>query len=78
MAASEFARTLRGPGSFREDVPKDRGLTAASENRFAFEAAWEVANKGMCLYCNRACMFTVLPLVQAVVYPIILVMLYYN
>ncbi|XP_014681796.1 PREDICTED: glycogen [starch] synthase-like [Priapulus caudatus] len=31
--------------SFRDNAPMDRGLTAESENRFAFEVAWEVANK---------------------------------
>ena len=30
----------------------DRGATAAAQNRWVFEVAWEVANKGKIISCH--------------------------
>ncbi|KAK3594074.1 hypothetical protein CHS0354_040842 [Potamilus streckersoni] len=43
--SSSFFRTLKNAEPDYEDMYLDRGATAAAENRWHFEIAWEVANK---------------------------------
>ena len=49
-STSKIQRTLGGLDQQSLDeimgMEMDRGLTAAQENRWVFEVAWEIANKG--------------------------------
>ena len=43
---NSFYRTLKNVEPDLDDVVFDRGLGAAKQNKWLFEVAWEVANKG--------------------------------
>ena len=43
-----FFRTLKNVEPDFDDVILDRGISAAAQNKWVFEIAWEVANKGLC------------------------------
>ncbi len=46
MALQKVAKRLAGITIDEFTVELDRGETAKRENRYVFECAWEVANKG--------------------------------
>lgn len=46
---NSFFRSLKNVEPDLDDCLMDRGATAAAENLWAFEVAWEVANKGSML-----------------------------
>lgn len=48
--SSSFFRAFKDADVENDDFYMDRGATAAAQNRWHFECAWEVANKGkICL-----------------------------
>lgn len=44
---NSFYRTLKNVEPDMDDFEMDRGDTAAAQNKWVFEIAWEVANKGL-------------------------------
>ena len=49
---SSFLQTLRNIELGVNDYTLDKGASAAENNRWLFEVAWEVANKGEQLQCD--------------------------
>ena len=43
---NSFYRSMKNNDPTLEDLTFDRGASAATQNKWLFEIAWEVANKG--------------------------------
>lgn len=51
--SSSFFRSYKQEADLDQDAYcMDRGATAAAQNRWHFECAWEVANKGTVPICS--------------------------
>lgn len=52
---NSFYRSFKDACPEFEEMLMDRGATAAAQNKWVFEIAWEVANKGKNMQANVTC-----------------------